>query len=280
MGSADDDAAAPPPAAASTDIAREYETITSWDRLDHWLQRVQAADLVAVDTETDSLDAMRARIVGISFAVVPGRAAYVPLAHSYPGAADQLPLDEVLAKIKPWLEDASKAKLGQNIKYDLHVLANAGITVRGYRHDTMLQSYVLEAHRTHGLEALADRHLGRKGLSYEDLCGKGANQISFAQVDITRAAEYSGEDSEMTLQVHQTLLPRVEADAGLQFVYEQIEMPVSAVLQRVERHGVLIDSAVLARQSHSLTERLLVLEQEAYQIAEQPFNMGSPKQIG
>ncbi len=276
-------AAAVPATALSTTsapLARDYETITTWDRLEHWLQRLLAAELVAVDTETDSLDAMFARIVGISFAVEPGHAAYVPLAHSYPGAADQLPLAEVLARLKPWLEDASKAKLGQNIKYDLHVLANAGINVQGYRHDTLLQSYVLEAHRTHGLEALAERHLGRKGLSYEDLCGKGANQIAFAQVDITRAAEYSGEDSEMTLHVHQTLLPQVEADAGLRFVYEHIEMPVSVVLQRIERHGVLIDAAVLARQSHGLAERMLALEQAAYAIAEQPFNMGSPKQIG
>ena len=261
-------------------LAREYETITTWDRFEAWLARLLTADLVAVDTETDSLDAMRAQIVGISFAVEPGRAAYVPLAHSYPGAADQLPLLEVLSRLKPWLEDAARGKLGQNIKYDTHVLANAGITVRGYRHDTLLQSYVLEAHRTHGLAALADRHLGRKGLSYEDLCGKGANQIAFAQVDITRAAEYSGEDSEMTLHVHQTLWPQVQADAGLQFVYEQIEMPVSEVLQFIERTGVLIDGAVLARQSQDLAERMVALEQEAYTLAGQPFNMGSPKQIG
>ena len=267
------------PAAALT-VEREYETISTWERLDAWIARLMAAELAAVDTETDSLDALRARIVGISFAVEPGRAAYVPLAHSYPGAADQLPLDEVLARLKPWLEDETRPKLGQNIKYDLHVLANAGIQARGFRHDTMLQSYVLEAHRTHGLEALAERHLGRKGLSYEDLCGKGANQISFAQVDITKATEYSGEDSEMTLHVHQTLLPRVLADAGLRFVYEQIEMPVSLVLQRVERTGVLIDAAVLARQSQELAERMVALEQEAYGIAGQPFNMGSPKQIG
>ena len=261
-------------------LAREYETITTWDRFEAWLARLLTAELVAVDTETDSLDAMRAQIVGISFAVEPGRAAYVPLAHSYPGAADQLPLLEVLSRLKPWLEDAARGKLGQNIKYDTHVLANAGITVRGYRHDTLLQSYVLEAHRTHGLAALADRHLGRKGLSYEDLCGKGANQIAFAQVDITRAAEYSGEDSEMTLHVHQTLWPQVQADAGLQFVYEQIEMPVSEVLQFIERTGVLIDGAVLARQSQDLAERMVALEQEAYTLAGQPFNMGSPKQIG
>ena len=282
-------AAAPPPAAdmpgavfaaKSVALARNYETITTWDRFGVWLDMLSTAELVAVDTETDSLDPMRAQIVGISFAVEPGRAAYVPLAHRYPGVAEQLPCAEVLARLQPWLEDASHAKVGQNIKYDLHVLENAGIRVRGYRHDTLLQSYVLEAHQKHGLESLAERHLGRKGLSYEEMCGKGANQISFAQVDITRAAEYSGEDSEMTLQVHQTLWPQVQADAGLQFVYAQIEMPASSVLQYIERTGVLIDSAVLARQSHELAERMVALEQEAYALAGQPFNMGSPKQIG
>ncbi|MBE0548272.1 MAG: DNA polymerase I, partial [Rubrivivax sp.] len=267
----------PAPAAA---LPREYETVTTWERFDHWLARLQAAALVAIDTETDSLDPMRARIVGISFAVEPGRAAYVPLAHDYPGAPEQLPLQEVLARLRPWLEDPSRAKLGQNIKYDAHVLANAGIAVRGYAHDTMLQSYVLEAHRSHGLAALAERHLGRKGLSYEDLCGKGANQIPFAQVDLARATEYSGEDSEMTLHVHQALWPRIETDAGLRYVYQQIEMPVSVILQRIERHGVLIDAAVLARQSQQLAERMVALEQEAYAIAGQPFNLGSPKQIG
>jgi DNA polymerase I len=270
----------PAPQPAAVALAREYETILSWDRLDHWLAQLLAAKLVAVDTETDSLDAMRARIVGISFAVEPGRAAYVPLAHSYGDAPTQLPLQEVLEKLRPWLESEAHAKVGQNIKYDIHVLHNAGVHVRGYAHDTMLQSYVLEAHKGHSLESLAERHLGRKGLSYEDLCGKGVNQISFAQVEVSRAAEYSGEDSEMTLHVHQQLWPQVRADAGLQFVYEKIEMPVSVVLQRVERHGVLIDTQVLARQSHELGERLLALEQEAYSIAGQPFNLGSPKQIG
>jgi len=261
-------------------VAREYETIVTWDRFDAWLQQLQAAPLVAIDTETDSLDHMLARIVGISFATEPGRAAYVPLAHSYPDAPEQLPVAQVLARLKPWLEDASRAKLGQNIKYDLHVFANAGITVQGYTQDTMLQSYVLEAHLKHGLESLADRHLGRKGLSYEDLCGKGVNQIPFAQVDVAKATAYSGEDSEMALQVHGVLWPGIEADVGMRFVYEQIEMPVSVVLERVERHGVLIDAAVLARQSHALAERMVALEQEAYSIAGQPFNMGSPKQIG
>jgi DNA polymerase-1 len=267
----------PPPA---IEIAREYETITTWERLDAWLERIRAAGLVAVDTETDSLEPMRARIVGISFAVEPGRAAYVPLAHSGPDTPEQLPLQAVLDKLRPWLEDGSQLKLGQNVKYDRHVLANAGVTVRGYAHDTLLQSYVLEAHKTHSLEALADRHLGRKGLSYEDLCGKGANQIPFAQVDVARATEYSGEDSEMTLHVHQVLLPRVLAEPGLRTIYEQIEMPVSEVLARVERNGVLIDAGVLARQSQQLAERMVALEQEAYALAGQPFNMGSPKQIG
>ncbi len=274
------DGATAPPATPAAALPREYETLTSWERFDAWFERLQAAELVAIDTETDSLEPMRARIVGISFAVEPGRAAYVPLAHSYGGVAEQLPMAEVLARLKPWLEDGSKCKLGQNIKYDRHVLANAGIAVRGYLHDTLLQSYVLEAHRSHGLEALAERHLGRHGLSFEDVCGKGANQIPFAQVELARATEYSGEDSEMTLQLHQALWPRVQADAKLKHVYEAIEMPVSEVLGRIERHGVLIDSAVLARQSHELGERLLQLEQQAHELAGQPFNLGSPKQIG
>jgi DNA polymerase-1 len=274
------EAVAPAPVKPQRELAREYETITTHERLDHWLAQLMAAQLAAVDTETDSLEPMKARIVGISFATEPGRAAYVPLAHSYPDAPVQLPLEAVLAKLKPWLESAAHAKLGQNIKYDLHVLANAGIQAQGFQHDTMLQSYVLEAHMKHGLEALAERHLGRKGLSYEDLCGKGANQISFAQVDIEKATTYSGEDSEMTLDLHEKLWPEVQADAGLQFIYEKIELPVSVVLERVERNGVLIDSALLARQSQQLAERMVALEQEAYGIAEQPFNMGSPKQIG
>jgi DNA polymerase-1 len=278
-------AAAPPPpddaaAAPPIPIAREYETVTTRERLLAWLERLQRAELAALDTETDSLDPMRARIVGVSFAVEPGRAAYVPLAHDYPGAPEQLSLDETLATLEPWLEDASRAKIGQNVKYDLHVFANHGIAVGGYRDDTLLESYVLEAHKPHGLESLAERHLARKGLSYDDLCGKGAAQIGFAQVDIARAAEYSGEDSEMCLHVHRVLMPRIEREAGLARVYRDIEMPVVGILQRMERRGVLIDAALLARQSKELAERMVALEQEAYTIAGQPFNLGSPKQIG
>jgi len=263
-----------------TELPREYETVLDWPRFEHWLQQIRSADLVALDTETDSLDGMRAQIVGLSFATQPGIAAYLPLRHDYPGAPEQLPRDGVLERLRPWLEDGSAAKVGQNIKYDLHVFANQGIAVRGYTHDTLLQSYVLEAHKPHGLESLAERHLGRKGLSYEDLCGKGAHQIPFGQVDVDKAAQYSGEDSEMTLQVHQTLWPQIEADAKLRFVYEHIEMPTCQVLQRIERHGVLIDAQLLAQQSKELGERLVALEQQAYDLAGQPFNLGSPKQIG
>jgi DNA polymerase-1 len=261
-------------------LAREYETVLTREALQRWLVRLREAEIVALDTETDSLDPMRAQIVGLSFAVKPGEAAYVPLAHNYPGAPDQLARDEVLAALKDWLEDEKALKVGQHVKYDVHVLGNHGIAARGYRHDTMLQSYVLEAHKPHSLESLGERHLGRKGLSYEDVCGKGANQIPFAQVDIAKATEYSGEDSEMTLHVHQALWPQIAAVDGLRFVYEKIEMPVSEVLARIERQGVLVDAALLARQSRELAERMVALEQEAYGLAGQPFNLGSPKQIG
>jgi DNA polymerase-1 len=268
------------PAPAADGAAGRYETIFTFEQLDAWLARLQAAPLVAIDTETDSLDAMRARIIGISFAVQPGEAAYIPTGHDYPGAPDQLPLDEVLARLRPWLEDAGALKVGQNIKYDSHVFANHGITVRGYAHDTMLESYVLEAHKPHGLASLADRHLGRSGINYEDLCGKGAGQIPFSHVAVDQASTYSGEDSEMTLQVHQTLWPQLVAEPRLRELYETIEMPSAEVLVRIERNGVLIDAGVLARQSHQLAQRMFTLEQEAHAIAGQPFNMSSPKQIG
>ncbi|MCI1193487.1 DNA polymerase I [Calidifontimicrobium sp. SYSU G02091] len=273
-------AAAPAAASASAPLARHYETVLTWERLEHWLQRIAAAELVALDTETDSLDPMRARIVGISFAVQPGEAAYVPLAHDYTDAPVQLPLAHVLARLKPWLEDARAPKMGQHLKYDTHVFANHGIALAGIAHDTLLESYVLEAHLAHSLEKLAERHLHRKGLSYEDLCGKGANQIPFSQVDVQRATEYSGEDSEMALHVHQVLWPRLQAEPGLRYVYQDIELPVSAILARIERHGVLIDTRLLEQQSRELAERLVALEREAHALAGQPFNLGSPKQIG
>jgi DNA polymerase-1 len=270
-------AEAPPPAPV---MDKRYDTVLDWPLFDAWLARIRSAGLVAFDTETDALDPMRARIVGLSFSLQPGEACYIPLTHSYPGAPDQLPLGEVLAALRPWFEDASRPKLGQNIKYDSHVLANHGIVVRGYEHDTLLQSYVLEAHKLHSLQSLAQRHLGREGLSYEDVCGKGAQQIPFDQVELTRATEYSGEDSDMTLHVHQTLWPRLQAEPKLREIYERIEMPASAALLRIERRGVLIDTELLARQSQELSTRMVALEQEAHALAGQPFNLGSPKQIG
>jgi len=257
----------------------KYDTILDWALFDDWLARVQTADLVAIDTETTSLDEMRAEIVGISFSVKPGEAAYIPLRHSGPDAPVQLPFDEVIARLKPWLEDGSRKKLGQHVKYDRHVFANHGIEVQGYAHDTMLQSYVLEVHKPHGLASLAERHLGRQGINYEDLCGKGAHQIPFAQVDVAKAAEYSCEDSDQTLDVHLTLWPKLEADEKLKFIYE-LEMASSEALYRIERNGVLIDAPTLAAQSHELGQRIVALEQEAYVIAGQPFNLASPKQLG
>ena len=274
-----DGATAAPPRPPGPALRHEYETVTTLAALDAWIAKLRAAPLAALDTETDSLDPMRARIVGVSFAVEPGVAAYVPVAHDYAGAPPQLALEAVLARLRPWLEDAAAPKLGQHIKYDLQVFANHGVAVRGYRHDTLLESYVLEAHLPHGLEKLAERHLGRHGLSYEDVCGKGANQIPFAQVEVERATRYSGEDSEMALQVHQALWPQLEAEPRLREVYERIEMPVALILQRIERHGVLIDAARLAEQSRQLAERMVTLEAEAYALAGQPFNLGSPKQI-
>ncbi|WP_010463580.1 DNA polymerase I [Acidovorax radicis] len=256
-----------------------YDTILNWADFDQWLERLHKAPLAAIDTETDSLDEMRAQIVGISFSVQPGEAAYIPLRHEGPDAPAQLPLDEVLARLKPWLEDPKHHKLGQHIKYDRHVFANHSIEVQGYTHDTMLQSYVLEVHKPHNLTSLAERHTGRKGITYEDLCGKGAHQIPFAQVPVDKAAAYSCEDSDQTLDVHNALWPLLQADDKLRFIYE-LEMQSSEALYRIERNGVLIDAPTLAAQSHELGQRILQLETEAYEIAGQPFNLSSPKQLG
>ncbi|RRD58474.1 DNA polymerase I [Comamonadaceae bacterium OH2545_COT-014] len=272
-------APATPPAHSHVQGPLRYATVLDWPAFEHWLQKIDAAGLTALDTETTSLDDMQARIVGLSLSVQPGEAAYIPLAHEGPDAPAQLPLEEVLARLKPWLENPHKKKLGQHIKYDRHVFANHGIQVAGYAHDTLLQSYVLEANRPHGLQSLAERHLGRSGIAYEDLCGKGAHQIPFAQVPVEKAAHYACEDADQTLDVHLALWPRVQQDAGLAHIYA-LEMQVSEVLFHIERHGVLIDSAQLAAQSHALGQRILQLEQEAYELAGQPFNLGSPKQIG
>jgi DNA polymerase-1 len=279
MGLFDEAEVAAAPAASRAPSSLSYDTVLTWEAFDQWLAKIEAAELVAVDTETTSLDEMRAEIVGISVSVKPGEAAYIPLTHDYPGASEQLPRDEVLAKLKPWLENGSQKKLGQHVKYDRHVFANHGIEVQGYAHDTMLQSYVLEVHKPHGLSSLALRHVGRTGISFEDLCGKGAHQITFNQVDIAKAAEYSCEDSDQTLDVHLALWPQLQATPKLLSIYE-LEIASSETLYRIERNGVLIDAPMLATQSHELGQRMMKLEEEAHVLAGQPFNLSSPKQIG
>ena len=271
---------------AATEVAVEaqqrevvYTTILTDAQLQEWLQKIDSAELTAIDTETDSLDEMQAQIVGISLSVKVGEAAYIPLRHEGMDVPQQLPMDMVLAQLKPWLENADKKKLGQHVKYDQHVFANHGITVRGYAHDTMLQSYVLEADKPHNLTSLALRHTGRTGITYEDLCGKGKNQIPFAQVPVDKAAAYSCEDSDQTLDVHSVLWPKIESNEKLRHIYE-LEMETSEALFRIERNGVCIDAGELARQSNDLGTRILKLEQEAYEIAGQQFNLSSPKQLG
>lgn len=266
--------------AASMPRTTDAECVLTQKALDAWIKRINKADLVAFDTETTSLDAMRAELVGLSLAVEPGAACYVPLAHSYPDAPDQLDRDEVLKQLKPWLESDKQLKVGQNLKYDMHVLENYGIHMRGIAHDTLLQSYVAEAHRSHDMDSLAKRHLERQTISYTDVAGKGAKQIGFDQVAIEQATQYAAEDADVTLQLHHVIYPLIEPDAKLRHVYEQIEMPSMPVLQQIERNGVLIDPDELARQSDELGKRLLDIQQKAYDAAGQPFNLGSPKQLG
>jgi DNA polymerase-1 len=265
---------AAPPLPASV-----YETVTTDEQLDAWLKKIDAAELTALDTETTSLNSMQAKLVGISLCCEPGLAAYIPVGHRSQEGLTQLPLDAVLAKLKPWLEDASKPKLGQNMKYDNHIFANYDIAVRGVAHDTLLQSYVFESHRTHDMDSLAMRHLNRQTITYADVCGKGASQIGFDEVDIKRATDYAAEDAEVTMQLHHAMWPQIEPNPQLRYIYEKIELPTAVVLQKIERNGVLIDSNLLAIQSGELGKRMLEIEQEAYLLAGQPFNLGSPKQL-
>ncbi len=261
-------------------IRGEYETVLTEEQLDRWLALIDAAGLTSVDTETTSLDPMLAEMVGISLSVEAGKGAYIPVAHRYAGAPQQLPRELVLEKMRAWLENPDKPKLGQNLKYDMHVFANHGVTLRGIAHDTLLQSYVFESHKPHDMDTMAMRHLGYTTIPYVDVCGKGANQICFDQVELGRATEYAGEDSDITLRLHQAMLGHVESDKGLSFIYRNIEMPTQVVLQKIERNGVLIDAALLERQSGELGLRLAELERQAYELAGGPFNLGSPKQIG
>ena len=258
---------------------RQYQTLISETELDLWLQKLESAPLFCFDTETTSLDPMLAKLVGMSFAVTAGEAAYLPLRHDYAGAPHQLDFDRTLEKLRPILENSAIKKVGQNLKYDQHVLANHGIALNGIQHDTLLQSYVLESHRSHGMDDLAMRHLGVKTITYEEVAGKGAKQVSFSQVAIDVASEYAAEDADITLQLHQALFPQIEGDAKLAHIYGEIEMPVSGILFTMERHGVLIDRQMLNQQSHELGQKLMALEQQAFELAGQPFNLGSPKQL-
>ncbi|AOI59571.1 DNA polymerase I [Burkholderia diffusa] len=278
-GGADAPEGDPAPMVAA-DIVREYDTIQTWEQFDAWFAKIDAAALTAFDTETTSLDPMTARLVGLSFSVEPGKAAYLPVAHRGPDLPEQLPIDDVLARLKPWLESADRKKVGQHLKYDAQVLANYDIALNGIEHDTLLESYVLESHRTHDMDSLALRHLGVKTIKYEDVAGKGAKQIGFDEVALEQAAAYAAEDADITLQLHHALYPQVAREPGLERVYREIEMPVSLVLRKMERTGVLIDDALLQAQSNEIATRLVELEGQAYELAGGEFNLGSPKQIG
>ena len=257
-----------------------YETVLSAGQLDQWLDRLHAADLIAFDTETTSLNYMEARIVGVSFAVRENEAAYVPLGHDYADAPAQLPLAGTLARLKPILEDPGKAKVGQNLKYDMEVLANYDIRLRGVAADTMLASYVLNSTAgRHDMDSLAARYLGLSTIHYEDVAGKGAKQIPFSAVRIEDAAPYAGEDAEVTLRLHRVLAARLGQTAALQRVYETIEMPLLGVLAGMERGGVLLDPARLQRQGEALNAKREQIQAEAHALAGEPFNIDSPKQI-
>ena len=261
-------------------LARDYVTLLDEAQVVEWLKLLDGAALVAFDTETTGLDPLTAQLVGMSFCAEPGRAAYLPLAHNYAGAPPQLGVERALALLRPWLEDAARPKLGQNLKYDEHVLANHGVQLRGVVHDTLLESYVLESHLRHDMGTLAERHLQLATISYDDVTGKGAQRIGFEQVSVERATEYSAEDADVTLRLHRRLYPQVQAEPGLEYVYRKIELPVREVLFRMERNGVLIDAALLETQSHELGQKMMELEHRAYAEAGQPFNLNSPKQIG
>src|SRR5437879_11360874 len=222
---------------------------------------------------------MQARLVGMSFSVNAGRAAYLPLAHNYAGAPSQLGLEGALRMLKPWLENEARKKLGQNIKYQQHVLANHGVALRGIAHDTLLESYRRESHARHDMDSLASRHLGLKTLTYDEVTGTGVGRIPFEQVDVARAAAYAAEDADLTLRIHHALLPKLEAAEKLLYVYGSIELLARDVLFRMERDGVLIDAAQLEAMSHELGQKMLELESRAHKEAGQPFNLGSPKQI-
>ena len=259
--------------------ACDYETVLTEEQLNSWALRLEGAELTAFDTETTSTDPFKAQLVGLSFSVARTCAAYVPVMHRYTGAPEQLPLALVLKRLAPWLEDPARAKVGQNIKYDMHVLANHGIRLAGVQHDTLLQSYVLESHKSHDMDNLAERHLSLKTVTYDEMTGKGARRIPFEQVSVEQATEYAAEDADITLRLHRALCPQVERDEKTCRIYREIEMPVMHVLQKMERNGVLIDMELLRELSREFGGKMIEIEAKAHEQAGQPFNVNSPRQI-
>ncbi len=271
----------PEPVIEEPAIERHYEVILKQADLDRWLAKLEQAELFAFDTETTSLNYMQAEIVGLSFAVTAGEAAYLPLAHDYPGAPEQLNRDTVLEQMRPLLENPAQLKVGQNLKYDMSVLANHGIELQGIAFDTMLESYVADSIATrHDMDSLAKKYLGLSTIKFEEVAGKGAKQITFNQVALEQAAPYAAEDADITLRLHYKIWPTITEEPSLTRLFEEIEMPLVPVLSRIERTGVLIDSAMLRQHSQQLALRMHELEQAAYKLAGQPFNLASPKQIG
>ena len=264
---------------AATTIDGHYETIVTQPQLERWLERITAAALVAVDTETTGLDYMQAELVGISLAVAPGEAAYIPLAHRYPGTPPQLNREAVLERLREWLQSAAP-KVGHHLKYDAHIFENHGVTLNGVRYDTMLESYVLNSTATrHDMDSVAAKYLGIQTIKYEDVVGKGAKQITFDQVDLATATQYSAEDADVALRLHLTLWPKLQLVPNLEALYANIEEPLIRVLQKMEHTGVMVDAAMLKRQSQELAETMAVTEKAAYAAAGGPFNIGSPKQL-
>ncbi|QWD79470.1 DNA polymerase I [Polynucleobacter sp. MWH-Spelu-300-X4] len=259
-------------------LERNYQCVTTQEQLAGWIKKIEASTLTCVDTETTGLEPLRVGLVGISLSTEPGVACYIPLAHTT--NEDQLNKADVLAQLKPWLEGEQYKKLGQNLKYDIHIFANEGIQLKGVAHDTLLQSYVLESHRSHDMDSLASRHLGEKTITYEEVCGKGVHQITFDQVDLETATKYAAEDADITLRLHHAMYPAIEADEKLLKIYREIEMPAMHALAVMERNGILIDIPKLAAQGQVVGQRLLELEKQIHELAGQPFNIQSPKQIG
>ena len=280
LGELEDGSGTDTPAGNDSPASVNYETVLTEAQLADWLERLEAAERFAFDTETTSLDYMAARIVGVSFAVEAGSAAYVPLAHDYPGAPDQLNRDAVLEKLRPILESEEHKKIGHHIKYDRNVLANHGIILAGIEFDTMLESYVLDSTATrHDMDSVALKYLGHSNITYEDVAGKGAKQLSFNEVPVETASPYAAEDADITLRLHEAMWPRLVAETGLEDIYREIELPLVTVLSDMEQAGVAIDTGMLERQSGELARRIQEVEQEAHREAGQPFNLGSPKQI-